>query len=82
LVIRSTEYRIATCKTHLFEFGSGLFAFSLFAEVGKNYRVESSPDMIEWYAAKSIRGTGQKVRFIEGRGFLPQEQFYRIRIQE
>ena len=66
----------------LFEFGSEPFAFSLFTEEGRNYRVESSPDMIEWYAAKSIRGTGQKVRFIESRGFLPQEQFYRIRIQE
>ena len=75
MVIRSTEYRIATCKAHL-------FAFSLFAEVGKNYRVESSPDKIELYTAKSIRGTGQKVRFVESRGFLPQEQFYRIRIQE
>jgi hypothetical protein len=38
--------------------------------------------MIEWYAAKSIRGKSQKVRFVEGRGFLPQEQFYRVRIQE
>ena len=66
----------------LFEFGSEPFAFSLFTEVGKNYRVESSPDMIEWYVAKSIRGTGQTVRFVEGRGFLPEEQFYRVRIQE
>ncbi len=66
----------------LFEFAGEPFAFSLFTEEGKNYRVESSPDMIEWYAAKSIRGTGQKVRFIESRGFLPQEQFYRVRIQE
>jgi hypothetical protein len=66
----------------LFEFSSGLFAFSLFAEAGKNYRVESSPDKIELYVVKSIRGTGQKVRFVEGRGLLPEEQFYRVRIQE
>jgi len=38
--------------------------------------------MIKWYAAKSIRGTGQTVRFVESRGFLPEEQFYRVRIQE
>jgi hypothetical protein len=69
-------------KPILFEFAGEPFAFSLFTQEGKNYRVESSPDMIEWYAAKSIRGTGQKVRFIESRGFLPQEQFYRVRIQE
>ena len=66
----------------LFEFAGEPFAFSLFTEEGRNYRVESSPDMIEWYAAKSIRATGQKVRFVEGRGLLPEEQFYRVRIQE
>ena len=66
----------------LFEFAGEPFAFSLFTEEGRNYRIESSPDMIDWHAAKSIRGTGQKVRFIESRGFLPQEQFYRVRIQE
>lgn len=42
-------------RSVLFGFDSEPFAFSLLAEEGRIYRLESSHDMINWYTTKSLR---------------------------
>ena len=46
---------VPPARSVLFGFDSEPFAFSLLAEEGRIYRLESSHDMINWYTTKSLR---------------------------
>lgn len=59
----------------------GPLRFGFVSTEGNHHVVESSPDLECWVVVAEFEGAGEAVLYTEGREFLGETQFYRVRSQ-
>ena len=55
------------------------FGFSYQTQPNKIYTVEYSSDLKQWLPLKSVKGTGNSIKFVEKRETSLRQQFYRVK---
>jgi len=61
------------------DFRTNPFGFSYQTQPNKIYTVEYSSDLKQWLPLKSVKGTGNSIKFVEQRETPLRQQFYRVK---